>query len=178
MDPITLGSLALGAGNFVKDLVTGERSYQNQNAENAIARSREDNAIQRRVADLKAAGLAPYLAAGQPAQSQAMHVGPTPESTPPDIAQQFANEAQRSIMAGQKNLIQAQIIQAAAATKNTEANTRNTDIDTVKKGYEAKLAKLEGDTYIPTKIFNGATKTLGMIPGVGAFLGKMFGKKK
>lgn len=44
-----------------------------QKAENAIARQREDNAVQRRVNDLTAAGLSKTLAAGSPASANAMN---------------------------------------------------------------------------------------------------------
>lgn len=43
-----------------------------QKAENELARAREDSAVQRRVADLKQAGLSSTLAAGNPASAQQM----------------------------------------------------------------------------------------------------------
>lgn len=47
--------------------------YEYQKAQNLLTQQREDNAVQRRVADLKSAGLSPVLAAGSAASASPVH---------------------------------------------------------------------------------------------------------
>ena len=74
-DAATAG-VALGLGSMTANMLTGYLNYQNQKDvlswQKGLQRDvfgREDTSIQRRVADLKAAGLSPVLAAGQGAGS-------------------------------------------------------------------------------------------------------------
>lgn len=78
MDPATASALGAGVGllSGVGNFITGQQGVANQRAALDWQKAqwnefkqREDTAVQRRVADLKAAGLSPVLAAGQAAAS-------------------------------------------------------------------------------------------------------------
>lgn len=63
-----------------------EREFQYQQDLNAMQMEREDNAVQRRVNDLKMAGLSPTLAAGSSASATPVHAGNAPQGVAPQKA--------------------------------------------------------------------------------------------
>lgn len=73
--------IGLGAGllNTAWNIGSGIFNYRKQNEMNELSLSREDNAIARRVADLKASGMSPILAAGSPAGSSPVKISNLPE---------------------------------------------------------------------------------------------------
>lgn len=125
--------------NAGSSLFTNERNVAMRNEEAAITRSREDTSIQRRVADLKAAGMSPILAAGSGAASATI---PIAKADAPQVGPEAIGGTMKTVLAmmqGQRDLAktEADTRRIEADTRNAESRTRLTDTE---QGVKARTA--------------------------------------
>jgi hypothetical protein len=106
-----------------------EENQQYQRSMNALALNREDNAVQRRAADMAAAGINPIMAAGSPAQSMAPVSSTAPRS---EASQMEKSDFLGSVIAG-------------AQLKQMDADYKRTLMETKMKSQEIKLAKRDSE---------------------------------
>lgn len=144
LDPLsmaTLGGAAIGAIggifnnerniNYQAEQIEYQKKLQNQMF------AREDNAVQRRVADLRAAGLSPVLAAGSAAQAGPV-VDVKPKSS--DLDSAINNMASAPLRAAQTQ-------QSMMAAKAAEANIGLIAANTAKAKAQALVAAREAGVF-------------------------------
>ncbi|QXP44208.1 MAG: DNA pilot protein [Arizlama microvirus] len=131
MEALATGGMGLLGGGIsaYSGYKSNERNIEmqretNQQNERLLRESwgREDNAIQRRTTDLKAAGLSPVLAAGQGASSMSPIKMEAPQGN--DWGSQAASQAISSALAA------SQMAQTQAQLKLTKAQERQVDTNT------------------------------------------------
>lgn len=139
---------------FAKDTLEYQKGVQQ------TTWNREDNAVQRRVADLRQAGLSPVLAAGSAASSSA----PIQVSTPQKQANKAPNISESALMYLNIAKMQADISRTSAENDLIQMNKKKVTAETLetmkrleKETWNLDIAKTQG---MPTDV-GGVTKQLG-----------------
>jgi len=153
--PTTIFGTALAGGN----LLQGYANYKEQQKVNEYNRyqqevswNREDNSVQRRIADLTAAGLSPTLAAGQGAST-----GPVVATQAPQFNGGLSESA-KSIMDMLMLKQNIAMTQMQIAKANSEKNL--TDLTKQEKDYNLQIAKKYG---LPTNPSNRSAEDRDLI---------------
>ena len=88
---VGIGNMALGWKQGKKNYKLQKKMFEYQKGVQQTTWQREDNAVQRRVADLRAAGLSPVLAAGQGASAGQVVATTTPQREYPQMSENALN---------------------------------------------------------------------------------------
>jgi len=173
MDPITMVGLASGASNVlgtIGNFFNQNRAYDQQAEYNKLQMQREDTAYQRKVADLKAAGLSPMLAVGSGGSASApAHVGQAPQI---DTDKLNALSMVQQVMAGQQ--MKEQVAQTRAQTELIEAQKLATIAgianSTRSTNAEVNWKNKQTNAYDMNTFIGNAGKVIDMIPGLGTLV--------
>lgn len=149
----------LGSAGIANSLFNTYMQYQQNQYERDLQKKmfqREDNAIQRRVADLRMAGLSPVLAAGQGAGTGPVVNTHAPQSQMPDIVSLLRMENEFETSKVQRELMKAQQTNAIASAYNQTQQGKYAGANAWLKGIEAKNANETGNAGTSTygKMFN------------------------
>nr|QJB19310.1 MAG: DNA pilot protein [Microvirus sp.] len=161
-----IGAIA-GAGSASTDRIQQQQQY-NMNlvmqkeqqlydrAQDKLTRDREDNAVQRRSADMQKAGINPLLAAGSPASAGTVSHNTAPQGQYADqsAVRQAAMEAAKTV---QDIITQKQnIAQSVAQQKLIEKQQKKVEAETKGIGYDNEIKKLDAANSIETGIGQGS----------------------
>lgn len=158
LNPVgAVADIGLGIGNMV--MQNKNLKYQKEMQEKAWAR--EDNATQRRVEDLKAAGLSPTLAAGSAAQASSPIQTHAPQYEGPSLQDKAANYLAMTKMKSEVGVTKAQerIAQAQAAVAEHDAKI---DLQTPVK------SEMNNGLYGYYKVFNNTPLGNQLINAMGS----------
>ena len=152
LDPVS-AAIGLGGASSILNTYMQWRENQYQHGIQQDIFNREDNSIQRRVADLKAAGLSPVLAAGQGAGTGGVVSTTVPQTDlsdrvlsamslmkmEADISKTRAEEAYVNLQAQNAGtMLPSQLASMEASIKNADAQTYRTYMEAKKTAVEAK----------------------------------------
>lgn len=165
----------LGVANFVM----GYKNMEYQKALQKTMFQREDTAVQRRVADLRAAGLSPTLAAGSAASA-----GPTVATQAPQFDTSIGSEgvqAVQGMLQAHNNIAQTEeqnkllkLQQDKTLEDTSNAKAQHAQIEAMTAQSKANAYKTLQDAE-QTRLQNDASKKSGVPPGTGGFMGQLVG---